>query len=114
MTENYLEHSDFNKYHERIRKMGLDDKEFSEPFVQKMRNRMLTSTHKYGKVKDAVGHTDFVANIKTRLSKYEADGNTEWLIDAANFCTMEFEFPAHKHAHFRSTTSAEAPKIDKY
>lgn len=94
--------------------MPLDEKEFSEPFVQKMKNRMWTSMHKYGKVKDAVGKTDFVANIKTRLSKYEADGNTEWLIDAANFCMMEFEFPAHKNSHFRATTSAEAPAINKF
>lgn len=92
----------------------LNDKDFSEDFVQKMRNRMETSLHKYGRVKDNRAKIDFVENIKTRLRKYEETGNTEWLIDAANFCMMEFELPAHQQAHFRPTSSVEAPRLDKF
>lgn len=92
---------------------GLNDKEFSEDFVQKMRNRMLTSSHKYGKVKDSRATTDFVACLKKRLELYEKDGNTEWLVDVGNFAMMEFAFPLHPDAHFRATTSAEAPKLNQ-
>jgi hypothetical protein len=91
----------------------LNDKDFSEDFAQKMRNRMATSQHKYGSVASNRTTIDFVANIKARLAKYEADGNTEWLVDAANFAMMEYEIPLHPSAHFRPTTSAEAPRLDK-
>jgi len=94
--------------------MALNEKDFSEDFATKMRNRMATSFHKYGPVKSNRATIDFVANIKARLAKYEADGNTEWLVDAANFCMMEYELPAHADAHFRATSSAEAPKLNKF
>lgn len=94
---------------------GLDEKEFSEVFVQGMRNRMLTSRHKYGRVADSRKKgIDFLENIKARLAKYEETHNTEWLMDAANFCMMEFAYPEFDDAHFRSTSAAEAPKLNTF
>jgi len=94
--------------------MALDEKDFSEDFVQKMRNRMATSLHKYGRVADNRVNIDFLENVQARLAKYGDTGNTEWLVDAANFCMMEFEMPWHKEAHFRATDSHEAPKLNKF
>ena len=92
----------------------LNNQDFSEDFVQKMRNRMVTSLHKYGRVADNRATVDFVANMKARLAKYEEDGNTEWLVDLGNFAMMEFEIPLHAKAHFRATSSSEAPKLNKF
>ena len=90
--------------------MPLDKNDFSEPFVEKMRRRMLTSLHKYGRVADNVAKFDFVKCAEDRIRLYKETGNTEWLVDAGNFLMMEGEFPKHPNAHFRATSSAEAPK----
>lgn len=89
---------------------GEPDSEYSMSFLQGMVNRMIVSFHKYGKVKDAYPEkVDAIASLKVRLAKYEQDGNTEWLMDVANFAMIEFMHPRHGLAHFRSTDSDESP-----
>ncbi len=84
--------------------------EFSEQFVDGMRARMEVSFHKYGPIKDAFPHkVNAIASLKLRLQKYEADGNTEHLIDAANYAMIEFMLPSHTDAHFESTDSKGSP-----
>jgi len=74
-----------------------------------MINRMLTSYPKYGHIKDSVeGGMDPETEAHARIRKYHATGNTEWLIDAANYCMIEFMHPSHDNAHFRPTDSAES------
>lgn len=85
--------------------------EFSEDFIQKMRNRMVTSFYKYGPVEQNAGRTDEIESLKDRVGLYEKTGNTEWLIDVANFAMIEFMFPQHKKAHFRATDSRESPGV---
>jgi hypothetical protein len=88
----------------------LPASEFSEPFVQYMRNRMAVSFHKYGKVADAYPHkVDAIESLKKRLERYTETGNTEWLVDAANFAMIEFMHPRHEVAHFKGTDSNESP-----
>jgi len=48
-------------------------------------------------------------SAQQRIKNYEKDGNTEWLIDAANFLQFEFQFPSHPQGYFRSTRSDESP-----
>lgn len=112
--ENYTEHSNYKLYWERKKDMPLDEKQFCEDFVQKMRNRMLTSYHKYGDAKDTRKFTDFMKNAYSRMKLYEETGNTEWLVDAGNFIMMEYAFPIHPNAHFRATSSSEAPSLDHF
>lgn len=84
--------------------------EFSEEFVQGMRDRVEVSFHKYGPVADAVAHgANFVEALEKRLSLYRETGNTEWLMDAANYAMFESMYPSHKEAHFRATDSDESP-----
>jgi hypothetical protein len=52
---------------------------------------------------------DAPKEAKERISKYLATGNTEWLIDAANYCMIAFMHPVHPDAHFRATDSGESP-----
>ncbi len=84
--------------------------EFSEQFIDGMRSRMAVSYHKYGPVRDAYPHkVNALESLRIRLDKYMDTGNTEFLIDAANFAMIEFILPSHPNAHFRATDSHESP-----
>ncbi len=83
--------------------------EFSPEFIQHMADSMSVSWYKYGKVRDAKGKVDLIDSIERRLKKYQSTGNTEWLVDVANFAMMEFMFPSHSEAHFKGTDSGESP-----
>lgn len=88
---------------------GAPATEFSEPFVDGMRRRMAVSYHKYGPREDSVGKVKAVEAALQRVEKYRETGNTEWLMDAANFVMMEFMAPQHPDAHYRPTDSSESP-----
>lgn len=92
-----------------IEAYGAPASEFSEDFADGMRKRMAVSFHKYGLVKDGAAVIDCIDCLKQRLNNYLLDGNTEWLMDVANFAMMEFMFPSHPKAHFRATDSDESP-----
>jgi hypothetical protein len=77
--------------------------EFSEPFVEGMRNRMVVSFYKYGHVADAAGKVNMIASLNDRLRKYAETKNTEYLIDAANFAMIEFMHPSVEGAFFAGT-----------
>jgi hypothetical protein len=84
--------------------------EFSEPFVQGMADRMAVSYCKYGAVAEAYpSRVNAMTSLKQRLDKYERTGNTEFLMDAANFAMIEFLRPSHPDAHFEATDSKASP-----
>lgn len=89
---------------------GTPASEFSTPFVQGMADRMSVSHAKYGRVAEAYpARVDAIASLKARLERYAKDGNTEWLMDVANFAMIEFMHPRHKAAHFKATDSKDSP-----
>lgn len=94
--------------------------EFSTAFVQGMADRMAVSFYKYGPVAEAYpDKVDALRSLKQRLDLYFKGGevkgkkiepgNTEYLIDAANFCMIEFMRPRHPKAHFKATDSDGSP-----
>lgn len=84
--------------------------EFSEPFVQGMRERMVVSFYKYGHVGEAYPHkVNAVTSLTDRLRKYAETKNTEYLIDAANFAMIEFMFPSVEGAFFAGTDDDGSP-----
>jgi hypothetical protein len=85
--------------------------DFSPRFAKLMENRMLCSYHKYGPWSGNRHIVDTKANVLRRWEEYERTGNTEFLIDCANFCMMEWLLPLHPNAHFRPTDSSEAPPL---
>lgn len=88
------------------------ESEYSVPFLQGMINRMGVSYHKYGKVADnASNRTDSLKSMQLRLQKYKETGNTEFLIDAANFLMVEFMVPSVDNAYFKPTDSNESPGL---
>jgi len=110
--------------------------EVSNRFLQGMVDRMTMSRHKYGPVADAYPQkVDAVGSLLIRLLRYlgrarfeqavyaalaaapavEADphrrdnGNTEYLMDVANFAMIEFMLPRHPDAHFKAEDSSQSP-----
>jgi hypothetical protein len=84
--------------------------EFDKQFVQGMANRMAVSFHKYGPVSDGFpDNIDAISSLQTRLGKYAETGNTEWLMDVANFAMIEYMHPRHKGARFKATDSDQSP-----
>jgi hypothetical protein len=84
--------------------------EWSEPFEQGRADRMAVSFCKYGPLAEAYPHrVDAVASLRQRLERYERDGNTEWLMDVANFAMIEFMRPRHPEAHYTPTDSKASP-----
>lgn len=89
---------------------GAPDSEVSVPFVMGMFKRMAMSYYKYGEVAVAYPHkVDAIRSLQARLDKYAQTGNTEYLMDAANFAMIEFMHPKHPDAYFEATDSSKSP-----
>lgn len=84
--------------------------EVSTDFLQKMVNAMSLSFFKYGAVKDAYPEkVDALRSLMQRLEKYGETGNTEYLVDVANFAMIEFIAPRHPDAHYKPLDSGDSP-----
>lgn len=84
--------------------------EFSEDFVEGMRNRMLASFYKYGPIAEGFPKkVSALGSLQDRLREYARTKNTEFLIDAANFAMIEFMYPAMNEAFFEATDSDRSP-----
>jgi hypothetical protein len=82
----------------------------SEQFLKGMVARMEMSYFKYGDVREGFPHKiDALASLSQRLEKYRDTGNTEFLMDAANFAMIEFMLPRHPKAFFEATDSDQSP-----
>ena len=81
-------------------------RDFSESFVNKMRNAIETSHYKYGwTAKTYPELAQAYKCIKQRLEMYEKTHNTEYLVDVAGFAMIEFLHPAFSDAHYTPTDS---------
>jgi len=105
----------------------VPDSENSAQFHQGMVDRMCVSYYKYGAVADAKGKVNELASLLLRLAKYMGTkalvaevsklpvlpktGNTEWLMDAANFAMIEFMQPSIRGARFKATDSSASPGL---
>lgn len=86
----------------------LAKSQMSSRFVQLMTNRMVLGTLRYGRWQDNKNNGvkyDRVGSIRKRLDLFEKTGNSEYLVDIANFAMIEFEVSDHPNLHF-------APKDD--
>jgi len=96
-----------------IRLFGVDKLKdtlyFSRDFLQMMINRMAFGHFKYGPLHEAFPkEIDAIQCLRKNLKAYKDTGNTEYLIDAANYAMIEFMFPSHPKAHFRATSEKES------
>ena len=82
--------------------------------LQEMVNRMAMSHYKYGRIDNnaKLGLIDEMKSGRKRLAMYEETGNTENLLDAANFFVIEATYPQHPKAHFKAQTSKQSPGLE--
>lgn len=85
---------------------GLAATQFSVEFVKGMIKRVVVGQKRYGGWQAARDKIDFARCAKDRIKQYESTGNTEFLIDAANFCMGEFIAPG-PGAHFSPVGDSE-------
>ena len=81
----------------------LENSEWSPSFERLMRNRLIMGALRYGTlaVKKCKSHRwDLVGAVQRKIQSYETTGNTEYLVDAANYCLLEFECGNHPLKHF--------------
>lgn len=84
--------------------------EVSEVFIRAMKDRMVMSFYKYGLLTEAYPRkVDAVGSMMERVRKYAETGNTEFLVDAANFAMIEFMHPRHPGAFFQPTDDDASP-----
>ena len=82
---------------------GLRDAQWSREFERLMRNRLLMGAFRYGPLRDQVPNGyDNIGSAIQRLRLYQAGGNLEHLVDAANLCLVEFVTGQHPQRHFES------------
>lgn len=95
-------------------KKSIDmEQEYSSRFDQLRRNRVETSYYKYGSARKnfATGNVQALPTMERCIEKYNSTGNTEYLLDAANYLMFEFMYPQHPKAHYRATESMESAGI---
>ena len=81
-------------------------RDFSEAFVNKMRNAIETSHYKYGWASKTYPElAQAYKCVKQRLEMYEKTHNTEYLVDVAGFAMIEFLYPAFSDARYSPTDS---------
>ena len=85
-------------------------KEYSDRFDTLRKNRVEVSFHKYGPAKINFGDklVDAIKSHDLCIEKYEETGNTEYLLDAANYLMFEFMYPQKKGAYFKATDNNES------
>ena len=81
----------------------LRQTEWSTAFEQHMRNRLLMGAFRYRMFCEPENwRYDFVLGIAKKVRLYQESGNTEHLVDVANYALLEFVQPKHPDAHWRA------------
>ncbi len=87
--------------------------DYNEKFDKLRRNRVEVSLYKYGPASKNFGEglVDALSTMEQCVEKYKKTGNTEYLVDAANYIMFEFTYPRHPNAYFKATDSTESAGI---
>lgn len=93
--------------------MASWEDDYSTRFDELRKNRVELSHYKYGRAKKNFesGNVDALATHDLCIEKYKKTGNTEYLVDAANYLMFEFMWPHANGAHFRATDSSESAGV---
>lgn len=87
-------------------------KDFSEAFIDKMKNAIEMSFHKYGNANKTYPElAQAYKCIEERLEAYVKTHNKEYLVDIANFAMLEFMYPAFPDAQYTPTDSNKSPGL---
>ena len=83
--------------------------DYSLEFDRLRQNRVDVSAHKYGPARKnfGEGRVDALKTAELCLDAFKKDGNTEHLVDAANYLMFRFMYPLPGE-EFRATGSSES------
>jgi len=86
--------------------------ERSPEFYQLMRNRLIMGSFRYDTFEEKKENFPYECATEAikRIERFIRTGNTEYLVDAANMCLLEFEFGQHPKKHFSSVDDEEHTK----
>jgi uncharacterized protein YyaL (SSP411 family) len=76
-------------------------------FLEYMFNRLIMGRLRYGPKKANAPKYDYAGSIEGKIKLYKETGNTEYLVDIANYAMLEFRHGAHPSKHFSSTDDAD-------
>lgn len=97
-----LPESNYNPY------LELVETQWSNKFEKLMRNRLVMGALRYpngitiGNYIPKSSNYDLVGSIEVRLNLYKETGNSEYLVDIANYAMLEFVNESHPDFHFKS------------
>lgn len=85
----------------------IPEKEYSNEFDRLRKNRVETSYFKYGSARDnyGAGRVDALKTAELCINAFKKDGNTEHLVDAANYLMFRFMYP-YEGEEFKATDSS--------
>lgn len=85
------------------------NKEYSAEFDKKRKDRVMVSFYKYGPARENFGggRVDAVGSLELCLEKFKKTGNTEYLLDVANYAMFRYMYPLPGE-YFKSTDSSES------
>ena len=83
--------------------------EYSEQFDKLRKNRVEMSFFKYGSAKKnfGEGRVDAIGSLELCIEKFKRTGNTEYLLDVANYAMFRYMFPMPGE-FFKATDSRES------
>ena len=89
------------------------NKEYCWEFDAKRKNAIITSYYKYGPSKENFqkGMVDAIGSLKKNLQKFEETGNTEYLVDVANYAMFRFMYPMEGEG-YKPTDSNQSAGVD--
>ena len=88
-------------------------KEYCEEFDERRKNAIVCSFYKYGPSKENFqkGMVDAIGSLKKNLKKFEETGNTEYLVDVANYAMFRYMYPMEGEK-YKPTYSNQSAGVD--
>lgn len=87
-------------------------RDFSNEFIEKMKNAIETSHYKYGWASKTYPElAQAIKCVQERLDLYNKTHNKELLIDIANFAVLEYLYPSYEDAKYIPTDSSDSPGL---
>lgn len=85
------------------------EREYSTEFDKLRKSRVEVSFYKYGAARDnfGSGRVDAIGSLELCLDKFKETGNTEYLLDVANYAMFRYMFP-FPGEYFKATDSSES------
>lgn len=86
--------------------------DYSLQFDEKRKALVVQSHYKYGRAgrNFATGNVDAIGSLEKCLAKFKETGNTEYLLDVANYAMFRYMWP-QSGEHFKHTDSDESAGI---